>query len=65
MRVRITYRNEVFIEGKDLKEIARKFDNMSLTPDGASFVEVSSVEDAETLEGLKREFEDAFYGQEN
>ena len=65
MRVRITYRNEVFIEGKDLKEIARKFDNMSLTPDGASFVEVSSVEDAETLEGLKREFEDAFYEQED
>ena len=60
MKVRITYRNEVFIEGKDLKEIARKFDSMSLVPENASFVEVSSVEDGKTLEDLKRAFEDAF-----
>lgn len=57
MKVRITYRNEVFIEGKDLKEIRNIFDRMELSTKVADFVEVSSVENADTLEDLKDKFE--------
>ena len=60
MKVRITYRNEVFIEGKDMKEIAEAFDNMNVVPEGSDFVEVCSVEDAETYEDLMNEFDEVY-----
>lgn len=60
MKVRITYRNEVFIEGKDMKEIAEVFDNMNVVPEDSDFVEVCSVEDAETYEDLMNEFDEVY-----
>ena len=57
MKVRITYRNEVFIEGKDLKEIKRIFDKINVEPEGSKFVEVSSVEEVGSYKDLKKEFE--------
>lgn len=62
MEARITYRMEVYIEGKDLKEIKNKWLDLDLTPkftdvapegvgDGG-FVELVSCEDADTYEDL-------------
>ena len=60
MKVRITYRNEVFIEGKDMNEIKKLWDEMNVVPNGSDFVEVSSVEDADTFEDLMNEFDKVY-----
>ena len=60
-KVRITFRSVVFIEGKDLKEIKQKWENMELfsSNENISFVEVSSVEDADGYKDIKSEFNEA------
>lgn len=60
MEVRITFRSEVYLEGKDLEEIKSKFEQMDLNNDsGMEFVELVSVEDANTYEDLTHEYKNA------
>lgn len=63
MKARITYRYEIFIEGKDLNDIRRKWYDIDLRPkfvdvapegvEDGGFIEVVSAEDADTYEDLK------------
>ena len=61
--VRITFRSEITIEGDTLADVKKKFEEMTLYSgqainNGANFIEVNSVEDANTLEDLSAEFND-------
>ena len=64
MEVRITYRSEIYIKGDSLDEIKRTFNSLDLDPDATQdesvtdfgFIEVTSVEDADTYEDLSNEF---------
>ena len=58
MEVRITYRSEVYIKGDSLKEIKDKWEALNLTSQegNSEFVELCSVEDAETYEDLENKF---------
>lgn len=61
MEVRITFRSEIYIEGKDMAEISRKWDSIELFSHeanlaGACEIELNSVEDAETYEDVMTEF---------
>lgn len=65
MEVRITFRSEIFLEGKDMKEIVEKWEDMELFSKEANEayaceVEVVSVEDAETYDDLMDEFNDPY-----
>lgn len=62
MKVRITFRSEIFIDGKDMKEIVDKWANLQLFSSeaaeaGADIFEVSSVEDAETYDDVMDKFD--------
>jgi NADH:ubiquinone oxidoreductase subunit E len=62
MEVRITFRSELYLEGKDMKEIAEKWEGMELFSNeancaGACEVAVVSVEDNDTYDDLTEEFE--------
>ena len=58
MEVRITFRSEVYIKGETLDEIRNKWQELplysgeALEDASAEFIEVVSVEDAETYEDL-------------
>ena len=60
--VRITFRSEIYLEGESLEEVAKKWEKVELFSDeankcGACEIEVVSVEDAETYDDLKPEFD--------
>ena len=48
MMVRITWRMECYISGRDLADIKEKWDNFDIRSDYAEYVETTSVENAET-----------------
>ena len=58
MEARITFRSEIYIEGKDISDIEDKFQNIplfsadALEKHGAEFIEVVSVEDADSNKDL-------------
>ena len=58
MEARITFRSEIYIEGKDIGDIEDKFQNTplfsadALEKYGAEFIEVVSVEDADSNKDL-------------
>ena len=58
MEARITFRSEIYIEGKDISDIEDKFQNIplfsadALEKYGAEFIEVVSVEDADSNKDL-------------
>lgn len=60
--VRITFRAEVYIKGDNLDEIKEKWEELplfsadALEKSSAEFVELVSVEDAETYEDLMSKF---------
>lgn len=62
MKVRITFRSELFIEGKDLAEVASKFEAMPLfSADAlengyADFIELMSMDDEDTGKSLMSEY---------
>ena len=58
MKVNIIFSSEVTVEGKDMKEIVSKFNNLSLHPafTGIEFREVTCVENDDTCEDLTHEF---------
>jgi hypothetical protein len=68
MTVRITFRSEIFIEGKNLKEIRNKFENLPFYDidfeddkvSGYGYFELVSVEDADSDEDLENEYLKAF-----
>lgn len=69
MEVRITFRSEIFLEGKDMKEIVEKWENIRLfsgeaAAAGADFIEVDTVEDADTYDDVFDEFNNP-YGDED
>ena len=66
MEVRITWRSEVYIKGDNLAEIKEKWEELNLMPIignddvvGFDFVELVSVEDADTYEDMMGDFENA------
>lgn len=50
MKVRLTYRVEVYVEGDNLADVKRKFENAEQLDE--QFVEMVSVEDAKTFQDL-------------
>ena len=69
MEVRITFRSEIFLDGKDMKEIVEKWENIRLfsgeaVAEGADFIEVDTVEDADTYDDMMDEFNNP-YGDED
>ena len=58
MEVRITFRSEIYIEGDNLKDIKEKWESLPLYSQDAEkadadFIELISVEDANTHKNLK------------
>jgi hypothetical protein len=70
MEVRITFRSEIFLEGKDMKEIVEKWENIRLfsgeaVAEGANFIEVDTVEDADTYDDMLNEFNNPYGNEED
>ena len=64
MEVRFKLSFDVYVEGKDMKEIREKFDGMPLftveaLDSGAEISELLLVENAETYEDLMKEYNEA------
>ena len=62
MEVRITFRSEVYISGENMAEIKDKWENMNLYEknNGVEFVEINTVEDAETYKDMRHKFDHAY-----
>lgn len=69
-KVRITFRSEVYIEGEDMAEVKANWENLPLfSADALEYaypevLDVQTVEDAETYQDLKNEFDAAEYDNE-
>lgn len=65
VKVRITFRSEVYIEGEDMAEVKENWENLPLfSADAledafAEVLEVQTIEDTETHKDLKKEFDEA------
>lgn len=62
MKVRISFRSEIVVEGDTIEQVREKWEMMPLYSDeahhhGIEFVEIDSVEDANTYKDLRHEFE--------
>ncbi len=66
MRVRITFRSEISIEGKDLEEVVRKFEGMplfsadALEEGSAEYIEMTSMDDEDTGEDLMLKYNEMY-----
>lgn len=66
MKVRITFRSEIFFDGETIEDVAKQwlttplFNTEAISNNGADFLEIVSVEDAETSEDLDTGFNNAF-----
>lgn len=65
MEVRIKFSADIYIEGETMKEIRSKWENLPLWSEkakerSAEFSEVELVEDAETYNDLRNEFDHAY-----
>lgn len=61
MRVRITFRSEIYLEGDSLEEIRSEWESIGLYSEearahSADFVELVSADDVDTGEELEDEF---------
>jgi hypothetical protein len=61
MRVRITFRSEIYLEGDSLEEIRSEWESIDLYSEealehSADFVELVSADDVDTGEELEDEF---------
>lgn len=62
MRVRITFRSEIYIEGDSLQDVRSQYESLPIYNDetvennGLAYVEDVSVEDTETGEDLDNEW---------
>ena len=63
MKVRITFRSEVFVSGRSMREVVQKFEDTPLFSEDArkelhaDFVELVSVENDDTGEDLMQEYD--------
>jgi len=67
MEVRFTFRSEIYIKGKDLKEIKEKWEELNLFSDdakanSADYVEMCSIErtDDDSYTDLENEFDNIY-----
>ena len=66
MKVRITFRSEIYFEGENLEDIASQFEALQIynedavNMNGLSFCEIVSVEDEETGEDIESEFNEVY-----
>lgn len=66
MNVRIAFRSELFIEGKDLAEVVSKFEGMplfsadALEEGSAEYIEMVSIEDEDTGEDLMPKYNEMY-----
>lgn len=67
MEVRLTFRSEIYIKGKDLKEIKEKWEELNLFSDdakanSADYVEMDSIErtDDGSYTDLENEFDSLY-----
>lgn len=62
MRVRITFRSEIYIEGDNIQDVAEKFQAMplfsadALEEGFAEYIELVTIEDDESGKDLKHEY---------
>ena len=67
MKVRITFRSELYIEGKDLEEVIGKFEDMplfsadALEEGHADYVELVSIDDEDTGDDLMQQYNELYY----
>lgn len=52
MEVRFTYRMETYVEGETFEDCVSKFEKMDLETENSTFIEMTSIEDADTYEDL-------------
>lgn len=52
MEVRFTYRMETYVEGETFEDCVSKFEKMDLETENSTFIEMTSMEDADTYENL-------------
>ena len=57
MMVRITWRMECYISGRDLADIKEKWDNFDIRSNDAEYVETTSVENADTNDDIEPFFD--------
>lgn len=66
MKVRITFRSELFIEGEDLSEVVSKFESMplfsaeALEGGHAEYIGLVSMDDEETGEDLMQQYNELY-----
>lgn len=62
MKLRITFRSEVYVEGKTMRDCIKQWAEMPLYhPDNkCSLVELSSIEDADTYEDKMNEWDENY-----
>ena len=66
MKVRITFRSELYIEGKSLEEVVSKFERMplfsadALEEGSAEFIELVSIDDEKTGEDLMEKYNEIY-----
>lgn len=66
MKVRITFRSELFIEGEDLSEVVSKFESLplfsaeALEGGHAEYIELVSMDDEETGEDLMQQYNELY-----
>ena len=63
MKIKVNFRSGVFLEGDTIKDIQEQWDNLplfsadALEEHHAYFIEILTIEDADTHEDLTNEFE--------
>lgn len=62
MELRITFRSEIYIEGETMQDCINKWNETQLYfPDnGCSFIEVNTIEDANTFEDKTNEWDELY-----
>lgn len=60
MKVIFTYRMETCVEGETFDECVSKFEKMNLETENSTFVELTSVEDADTHENLSIKYSEIY-----
>ncbi|MDD6017227.1 MAG: hypothetical protein PUC18_13300 [Prevotellaceae bacterium] len=67
MTARITFRSEIYIEGKNLEDVISKFEDMplfsanALEEGHAEYLELVSIEDADTDTDIMQQYNQLFY----
>lgn len=62
MKLRITFRSEMYVEGETMEDCISQWERTPLYPPktNCSFVEISSIEDADTYEDKTNEWDETY-----